>query len=60
MSGTQSSDSSAANRALNVIDPHSPLLPADEMVLPTLQGDGKRRWLNPALAKGKYWQRRID
>ena len=58
MSGTQSSDSSAANRALNVIDPHSPLLPSDEMVLPTLQGDGKRRWLNPALAKGKYWQRR--
>ena len=40
------------------IDPHSPLIPAQEMVLPTLQGDGKRRWLNPALATGKYWQRR--
>ncbi|MFM7930354.1 MAG: cytochrome c oxidase accessory protein CcoG, partial [Pirellula sp.] len=40
------------------IDPHSPLIPAQEMVLPTLQGDGKRRWINPALATGKYWQRR--
>ena len=39
-------------------DPNSPLIPAQEMVLPTLQGDGKRRWINPALAKGKYWQRR--
>jgi cytochrome c oxidase accessory protein FixG len=28
------------------------------MVLPTLHGDGRRRWLNPALAQGKYWQRR--
>lgn len=35
-----------------------PLLPADEQVLPTLSGDGKRRWLNPALAKGVLWQRR--
>ncbi len=40
------------------IDPHSPLIPAQEMVLPTLQGDGKRRWINPALVTGKYWQRR--
>ena len=39
-------------------DPNSPLIPAQEMVLPTLQGDGKRRWINPALATGKYWQRR--
>jgi cytochrome c oxidase accessory protein FixG len=40
------------------IDPESPLIPAAEMVLPTLHGDGRRRWLNPALAQGKYWQRR--
>jgi cytochrome c oxidase accessory protein FixG len=40
------------------IDPNSPLIPAQEMVLPTLQGDGKRRWINPALAAGKHWQRR--
>ncbi|MFN7731369.1 MAG: cytochrome c oxidase accessory protein CcoG [Pirellula sp.] len=40
------------------LDPFSPLIPAEEMVLPTLQGDGKRRWINPALAQGKYWQRR--
>lgn len=40
------------------IDPSSPLIPAQEMVLPTLHGDGKRRWINPALATGKYWQRR--
>lgn len=39
-------------------DSESPLIPAQEMVLPTLQGDGKRRWINPALATGKYWQRR--
>lgn len=40
------------------IDPNSPLIPAQEMVLPTLQGDGKRRWINPALAAGKYWRQR--
>jgi polyferredoxin len=40
------------------IDPKSPLIPAQEMVLPTLQGDGKRRWINPALSTGKYWKRR--
>jgi cytochrome c oxidase accessory protein FixG len=40
------------------IDPNSPLIPAQEMVLPTLQGDGKRRWINPALSTGKYWKRR--
>lgn len=40
------------------VDPESPLIPAAEMVLPTLQGDGHRRWLNPALAQGKYWRRR--
>jgi cytochrome c oxidase accessory protein FixG len=41
-----------------VYETDSPLIPADEMVLPTLHGDGRRRWLNPALAQGKYWQRR--
>ena len=40
------------------LDPNSPLIPAQEMVLPTLQGDGKRRWINPALSTGKYWKRR--
>lgn len=40
------------------IDPNSPLIPAQEMVLPTLQGDGKRRWINPVLSTGKYWKRR--
>lgn len=40
------------------LDPNSPLIPAREMVLPTLQGDGKRRWINPALSTGKYWKRR--
>ncbi|MFO0014034.1 MAG: cytochrome c oxidase accessory protein CcoG, partial [Planctomycetota bacterium] len=40
------------------IDPESPLIPASEMVLPTLHGDGRRRWLHPALAQGKYWRRR--
>jgi hypothetical protein len=58
MSGNTNRETPPANRSLPTVDLHSPLLPADEMVLPTLQGDGKRRWLNPALAKGKYWQRR--
>jgi cytochrome c oxidase accessory protein FixG len=40
------------------VDPNSPLIPADEMVLPTLHGDGRRHWINPALAQGKYWRRR--
>jgi cytochrome c oxidase accessory protein FixG len=40
------------------LDPHSPLIPAAEMVLPTLHGDGRRNWLNPALSQGKYWKRR--
>jgi cytochrome c oxidase accessory protein FixG len=40
------------------LDLESPLIPAGEMVLPTLHGDGSRRWLNPALAQGKYWRRR--
>lgn len=35
-----------------------PLIPAAEMVLPTLHGDGSRKWINPALAQGKYWRRR--
>lgn len=58
MSGNTNREMPPANRSLPTVDLHSPLLPADEMVLPTLHGDGKRRWLNPALAKGKYWQRR--
>ncbi len=37
---------------------NSSLLPAEEMVLPTLHGDGSRRWLNPALSQGRYWRRR--
>ena len=36
------------------------ILQPDEQVLPTLAKDGKRRWINPSLATGKYWhQRRI-
>ena len=58
MSGNTNREMPPANRSLPTVDLHSPLLPADEMVLPTLHGDGKRRWLNPALAKGKSWQRR--
>lgn len=49
---------SNASKQSPQLDPNSPLLPPDEMVLPTLHGDGKRRWINPALAQGKYWQRR--
>jgi len=28
------------------------------LVLPTLWGDGSRKWLNPKLATGKWWNRR--
>jgi cytochrome c oxidase accessory protein FixG len=36
------------------------ILQPDEQVLPTLARDGKRRWITPSLAIGKYWnQRRI-
>lgn len=52
------SDRPATSLIPDEIDPESPLIPAAEMVLPTLHGDGSRRWLNPALAQGKYWKRR--
>ena len=35
-----------------------PLLDAPEHVLPTLEGDGSRRWLYPRLSQGKWWRRR--
>ncbi|XZE21955.1 cytochrome c oxidase accessory protein CcoG [Pirellulaceae bacterium SH449] len=36
------------------------ILQPEEQVLPTLAKDGKRRWITPSLAMGKYWhQRRI-
>jgi cytochrome c oxidase accessory protein FixG len=30
----------------------------EDLVLPTLWGDGSRKWLNPKLATGKWWNRR--
>ena len=35
-----------------------PLLAAPEHVLSTLERDGRRRWLRPKLAKGRWWIRR--
>jgi cytochrome c oxidase accessory protein FixG len=35
-----------------------PLLAAPEHVLSTLERDGRRRWLRPKLAKGRWWNRR--
>lgn len=52
------SDRPAPSLITDETDPESPLIPAAEMVLPTLHGDGSRRWLNPALAQGRYWKRR--
>ena len=40
------------------IRPDDSLLEAPEHVLSTLDKDGSRHWLNPQLAKGKFWQRR--
>lgn len=36
----------------------SALLPAPTHVLATLEKDGRRRWLQPKLARGKWWKRR--
>lgn len=35
-----------------------PVLPPGERVLSTLEGDGRRRWLSPRLATGRFWSRR--
>ncbi len=42
----------------SILDQRSSILPADEQVLPTLNADGTRRWLNPRLSPGRYWHRR--
>ncbi len=34
------------------------LLQPEEQVLPTLERDGTRRWMQPRLSQGKLWQRR--
>ncbi len=38
--------------------PDSALLAPEQHVLPTLQSDGSRRWVNPSLAQGFFWNRR--
>src|SRR4051794_28289973 len=42
------------NRPMEVADPNSNLLYAEERVLSTLEKDGSRRWLNPRLAHGRF------
>jgi cytochrome c oxidase accessory protein FixG len=32
---------------------------ATEQVLPTLNADGSRRWVDPVLSKGAFWRRRL-
>jgi cytochrome c oxidase accessory protein FixG len=39
-------------------DPHDPLLRPEGRVLSTLNPDGSRRWLEPKLSTGRFWQRR--
>jgi cytochrome c oxidase accessory protein FixG len=39
-------------------DGHSQIIAHEDLVLPTLWGDGSRKWLNPKLATGKWWNRR--
>ncbi|MEM1063058.1 MAG: 4Fe-4S dicluster domain-containing protein, partial [Planctomycetota bacterium] len=36
----------------------SAILTPEEHVLPTLEGDGSRRWLTPTVSAGGYWRRR--
>ncbi len=36
----------------------SPLLQSGDRVLPTLDHDGKRRWIYPYLSKGRFWHYR--
>jgi cytochrome c oxidase accessory protein FixG len=38
--------------------PDSALLAPEQHVLPTLESDGSRRWVNPSLAQGFFWNRR--
>ncbi len=38
--------------------PDAALLSPDKHVLPTLESDGSRRWVNPSLAQGFFWNRR--
>ncbi len=38
-------------------DPKS-IIAREDLVLPTLWGDGSRKWLSPKLATGKWWNRR--
>lgn len=58
------SEMDGLNRGRQAGDQHTgnagSILQPDEQVLPTLAKDGKRRWITPSLAMGKYWhQRRI-
>ncbi|GIW99149.1 MAG: cytochrome c oxidase accessory protein CcoG [Pirellulaceae bacterium] len=39
-------------------DTEGPMLEPPDRVLSTLDRDGKRRWLYPRLAKGRWWRRR--
>jgi len=39
-------------------DANSALLDAPQHVLPTLEGDGSRRWMFPRLSRGVLWKRR--
>ncbi len=36
----------------------SQIIAHEDLVLPTLWGDGSRKWLNPKLATGAWWNRR--
>lgn len=38
--------------------PSSGILVAEEQVLPTLQRDGKRKWITPSLERGNKWNQR--
>src|SRR5437879_5810298 len=53
--GTRTDELLEVVMAVNV---EQPLLQAPDRVLSTMEKDGSRRWLNPRLSKGRFWQAR--
>lgn len=56
--GKDKQQTSSAPQLAGKSQPKSAFLEANERVLPTLNNDGKRRWISPKLAKGQLWKYR--
>jgi polyferredoxin len=56
MDGTRSSSSTSETSGRSAFE--ETLLKPEGRVLSTLEADGSRRWIQPRLSKGRYWQAR--